>query len=323
MRRRLKDFPPTSAEGTPKDPQEYYSIRLGMYAQAQGKNRYTGGIVPYDHNLVLPPPSITGGSEYVNASWVRELHGGKWWIAAQAPVPSTVHPFLSLCCAPVASPSLGAGQPKRRRVQAIVVLTRDVELRIRKADPYIPPSVGESVVHPPPESNPQGQPIKVTLLSRENLPGQVVLSKLEVNGLPVEHWCYEGWPDHGVPLTGGPLLGMIEEVDDSLSSEGTAQDGEELEGKLAIVHCSAGIGRTGTWIALCSLLRTYSLLRPVPAPTPNGPFGPSPLGTFPPLVVPPSEPAQDLVAWEVDSLRDQRTGMVQRDEQVLWVYQTL
>ncbi|KZO93991.1 phosphatases II [Calocera viscosa TUFC12733] len=378
--------------GPPTDPAAYYSIRIGLAAQQEGKNRYSGGIVPFDFNRVegasYPPTAPATGStnananvnvnsnpdrprplaenEYLNASWIREMHGQKWWVAAQAPVPETMHAFLSLCCAPVAPPAsaLAPGTVKPRRVEVIVVLTRDVELRVRKADPYIPTSVGGSVTHAPPPEHPGGEPITVQLLSQESLPGQIVLSRLSVNGHAVRHYLYEGWPDHGVPLSPGPLLALVERVDELLMDSASGAGGQ---GGLGIVHCSAGIGRTGTWLALCSLLRWYGLLRPVkpapaarelspdaaadhpapqqqqhvsfaPAPSrghspshihnlplpPPPPFGPSPLGPLPPLAVSAKDkPLRDEVALEVDGLRDQRTGMVQRDEQVLFLYQTM
>ncbi|KZT54805.1 phosphatases II [Calocera cornea HHB12733] len=406
-------------EGPPTDPQAYYAIRAGMAAQQEGKNRYAGAIVPYDFNRVLgasyaphsPGPTCAGtddrpgtsaeqgGSsptreladgEYLNASWVREQHGQKWWIAAQAPVQSTIHAFLSLCCAPVAPPgtAVPAGTVRARRVRAIVVLTRDVELRVRKADPYVPAAVGASLTYPAPPAHPQADPITVTLLARTPLPGQSTLSLLSVNGHEVSHYLYEGWPDHGVPLSSGPLLALMERVDEHLMDPlGLDPPGDEVgdgQGALGLVHCSAGIGRTGTWVALGSLLRWHGLLRPVgkPAPAPAAgapaeaahpahkvsfapappsrahshspsshphpgnnmhnlplppppPFGPSPLGPFPALAAPApgsgsgsglgskDKPGRDEVALEVDGLRDARTGMVQRDEQVLWVYQTL
>ena len=47
---------------------------------------------------------------------------------------------------------------------------------------------------------------------------------------------------------------------------------------------------------------------------------PLPLSPLGPL---PEELQGDMVAQEIDSLREQRPGMVQRDDQVVMIYETL
>ncbi|KAK7695088.1 hypothetical protein QCA50_002278 [Cerrena zonata] len=89
-----------------------------------------------------------------------------------------------------------------------------------------------------------------------------------------------------------------------------------------MVNCSAGIGRTGCFIAISSLFRKYGFLHP-PTSSSYGPskeippLPPSPLGPLP------EEFTKDLVAQEVDSLREQRPGMVQRPSQVTIIYEML
>jgi protein-tyrosine phosphatase len=97
--------------------------------------------------------------------------GGKWWIATQAPLPRTIHPFLSLFLSPISNPldpSLG-----QFSVRTIVQLTRDVEAGRKKADPYFPTVVGTStVVNPEPGS---GLPsFKLPSYNRNHSPKNVV-----------------------------------------------------------------------------------------------------------------------------------------------------
>ena len=59
----------------------------------------------------------------------------------------------------------------------------------------------------------------------------------------VRHFWYDSWPDHGVPDTADPLLEMMHFAEDW---EGSA----EAIGHPWTVHCSAGIGRTGAFLAI-------------------------------------------------------------------------
>jgi protein-tyrosine phosphatase len=140
------------------------------------------------------------------------------------------------------------------------------------------------------------------------------------------HLSYAAWPDHGIPEPEhrAGLLNFIKLVDqmnkDPRGLEATADAEPPI-----MVHCSAGIGRTGSFIALSSLLRSNGLLLP-PAPQPVERIPPPPrLPSLPqsqlgPL---PERIGWDEIAQEIDSLREQRPGMVQRPEQALLVYEGL
>uniref|UniRef100_A0A8D0KX57 protein-tyrosine-phosphatase n=1 Tax=Strix occidentalis caurina TaxID=311401 RepID=A0A8D0KX57_STROC len=62
----------------------------------------------------------------------------------------------------------------------------------------------------------------------------------------VEQFHYQLWPDHGVPRNPAQLLCLVEMVNKRVL---------EAPAGPVLVHCSAGIGRTGTFIALDFLLK--------------------------------------------------------------------
>ncbi|KAG5656195.1 hypothetical protein KAF25_009071 [Fusarium avenaceum] len=110
----------------------------------------------------------------------------------------------------------------------------------------------------------------------------------------VWHLLYRRWPDFGVP--------ELEDLDSffelmRLSRELSAPANPR------IIHCSAGVGRTGTFITLEHLMRELEL------------------GTFENYDEP--EEGPDLVFETVDLLREQRVGMVQGRPQFLFIYQVM
>ena len=57
---------------------------------------------------------------------------------------------------------------------------------------------------------------------------------------------YTNWPDHGVPKAAHEILYLFYKV--------KQQQQQQNQGPL-LVHCSAGVGRTGTYIALSNILQ--------------------------------------------------------------------
>ncbi|WVR08701.1 hypothetical protein IAU60_005759 [Kwoniella sp. DSM 27419] len=119
--------------------------------------------------------------------------------------------------------------------------------------------------------------------------------KLQLGDMTVHHYHFDAWPDHGVPEGSGvgALKGLVLEVE---------QKKKDLDCEVW-VHCSAGVGRTGSYIALASLL------------TPGTASQPSAL---PPL---PSSLEGDRVAKTVDCIRECRGMLVQNHEQLRLIYE--
>ena len=72
----------------------------------------------------------------------------------------------------------------------------------------------------------------------------------EEAGRSVFQYHFKAWPDHGVPHDPGAVLGFLQDVTLRQSTFGV----EGVEPGPVVVHCSAGIGRTGTFIVVDILL---------------------------------------------------------------------
>ena len=70
------------------------------------------------------------------------------------------------------------------------------------------------------------------------------------DGRTISQFHFKAWPDRGVPQDSGAVLGFIQDI--NRKKEALADDGHE-QGPI-IVHGSAGVGRTGTFIVMDILL---------------------------------------------------------------------
>lgn len=130
----------------------------------------------------------------------------------------------------------------------------------------------------------------------------------------IKHFECVDWSDRGTPEEVEPLLELIQEA------EASAQENVQAPGQSpapVLVHCSAGVGRTGTLIAIASCMRRLQFLRHSSAgfetcsTTDRGAIlssvSPSPLlGVRLPRL--PAHLEQDLVARTVDHLREHRVS---------------
>ncbi|PSS36816.1 hypothetical protein PHLCEN_2v1360 [Hermanssonia centrifuga] len=324
---------------------EHYSVSVACQPDNKQANRYDD-VTPYDRTRVIIGHDGTEPSgRYINASWVREAAGRKWWIATQAPLPGTIHAFLSIILQPVSHPLPNQSPPasitgSTSRIRTVVQLTKNVESGMRKAHSYFPPEVGESwITSPEPGCN--APYLKVTFVdvktfeeshcvqSTVSIQPLASLNSAEVQGEPVifKHMLFSSWPDHSVPQPEDrvALLRFIRFVDETnrdISSQ-PAEVRDQLDPDPPVmVGCSAGIGRTGTFIALSSLFRFYRFLPP-PASFLHEPDKDLPTLAPPPIGPLPDEIKDDLIVQEVDALREQRPGMVQRNDQLHLIYECL
>ncbi|XP_032750371.1 receptor-type tyrosine-protein phosphatase H [Rattus rattus] len=217
--------------------EEYQQLALEGQGQSQmtalalenvSKNRYRN-VLPYDWSRVpLQPLHEEPGSDYINASFMPGLWSPKEFIATQGPLPHTVSDFWRMVW--------------EQQSHTLVMLANCMESGQVKCEHYWPLDA-QPCTH--------GQ-LQVTLVSEEVTENWTVrhlqlFHMKEQQTLSVRQFHYVAWPDHGVPYSPDPLLAFQKLLRQWLD--------QTMDGGPPIVHCSAGVGRTGTLIALDVLLR--------------------------------------------------------------------
>ncbi|XP_064386414.1 uncharacterized protein LOC135334960 isoform X1 [Halichondria panicea] len=195
--------------------------------QHKEENRFRN-ILVYDDNLIILDP-IPGQedcqSDYINACYVDGFVKRNKFIASQGPLPNTLVDFWRMMW--------------QERPPIIVMLTNLMENNKIKCQQYWPDSGSVSY-----------GPFTVTITDQQVLADYTVrnllLAMKGVSGKPFKttQFHFTTWPDHGVPDYATPILGFHRRV----KSQHKPSRGPLL------VHCSAGVGRTGTYIAIDNVL---------------------------------------------------------------------
>uniref|UniRef100_A0AC35U5L6 Protein-tyrosine-phosphatase n=1 Tax=Rhabditophanes sp. KR3021 TaxID=114890 RepID=A0AC35U5L6_9BILA len=199
----------------------------------RAKNRFTN-ILPYDHSRVkLVSSDDDEGSDYVNANYIPGFNSRREFIAAQGPLPSTRDNFWQMVW--------------EQYVPFIVALTKCVEKGRDKCHQYWPDADQMSVLY---------GDIEVTLMN-ETIYEDYTLRELKLLHIQnnvsriVFHLHYKAWPDFGVPAHPTGILHIVRLFRSKVPPSKNCRP--------SIIHCSAGVGRSGTFITIDRLLQCMTL----------------------------------------------------------------
>eukprot|EP00759_Apiculatamorpha_spiralis_P045366 PhF_6_TR4215/c0_g1_i1/m.5678 len=243
------------------------------------KNRYVN-ILPNEDTMVR----LQGGG-YINANFIpgAVLGGIPYsYIMTQGPLPNTIGDFWTMVW--------------EQGVQCIVQLNHDTE--------HVASGQSKGYIH---TMALPGTELRLVVDATNLGPwdGTSVLYQRNVQlcfrdqTRPITHIQFYGWPDHGVPNACDGVLALMEKVEGIASPE-----------KPLLVHCSAGVGRTGTFItfhAATQLARRGQLVASL-SPT---------------MAAAASEPSLFSIQKIVEVLKGMRTGTVQGKDQYYFIYKSV
>nr|KAF6294177.1 protein tyrosine phosphatase non-receptor type 20 [Pipistrellus kuhlii] len=194
-----------------------YQSNYGNEPGNRDKNRYRD-ILPYDSTRV----PLGENKDYINASYIRIINGGQeyFYIGTQGPLPSTTDDFWQMIL--------------ENNSNVIVMITREIEGGIAKCHHYWPVSMKKPL---------ELKHCRIFLENYQILPYFTIrLFQVVRKSTRTKHFIkqlqFTNWPDHGTP---SPPDGFIQYVRSVRSSQVTGP---------IVVHCSAGVGRTGVFICV-------------------------------------------------------------------------
>lgn len=229
------------------------------------KNRYKT-IVPNESTRVkLSIRNNDPLSSYINANFISGYKNEpKSYIAAQGPMSNTISDFWLMIW--------------NENVSCVVMITKLIERNKNKCELYIPEDTLQTV-----EYDDILITVKQITYYQDYEVRQLVVQKNNETRIVFHYW-YTAWPDHNLPENPNALIQLIKQVESYRKFE---------EKSPILVHCSAGVGRTGCFLALAIGIKQID-----------------------------TENLVDIVQI-VCQLRVERGGMIQTLEQYEFIYQVL
>lgn len=232
------------------------------------KNRYYN-ILPNEDSRVKLHALVDGDGDYINANFVGCEKVRRKYILTQAPLPNTMNDLWRMVW--------------QEKVPVIVCLTKLSEGEVQKAHKYWPD---------------EGHTMQFGKLlvkqTRSQLVSNIAVRYFDVwlevdtkkeNSIQVTHMHYLDWPDHGTPSSTQPIRLLANLVNEKAGVCGPV-----------VVHCSAGVGRAGTFVAIHMTLTQLEIS---------------------------SSKLSINIKELVSTLRSQREGTVQTVDQYMFIYKVI
>ncbi|CAH4036144.1 tyrosine-protein phosphatase non-receptor type 11 [Pieris brassicae] len=200
----------------------------------------------------------------------------KLYIATQGCLSTTIYQFWSMIW--------------QEDVRIIIMTTKEIERGKVKCERYWPELnktevIKKYTIYNESESSTQDYTLRRFIVTKKD--------ESDVKRT-IYHFHFTAWPDHGVPSEPGRVLNILLDVNFRLQQIMTGP--EPPEQAVVCVHCSAGIGRTGTFIVIDMILDQIR----------KEGFD-----------------CEIDVHRTVQMVRDQRSGMVQNEAQYKFIYMAL
>lgn len=205
--------------------------KLAKLPENKTRNRYRD-VSPFDHSRICLQ---LGSNDYINASLITAEEAQRNYILTQGPLPNTCGHFWEMVW--------------EQRTRGVVMLNRVIEKGSVKCAQYWPQREEKDAIF-------EDTNFKLTFVS-EDVKSYYTVRQLELENLSTQetreilHFHYTTWPDFGVPESPASFLNFLFKVRESgcLNSD---------QGPV-VVHCSAGIGRSGTFCLVDTCLLLMSL----------------------------------------------------------------
>ena len=199
--------------------------KVARMPENRSRNRYRD-VLPYDGSRIILESSDDG--DYINANLVEVPAVDRKYILTQGPLPHTCEDFWRMIW--------------EQKSTAVVMLNKIIEKNTVKCHPYWPMGEREVIEFEEFKITNQSESMSASYITREFL----LENTISGESRSVKHFHYVLWPDFGVPKDPNSFLLFLEDVRQSGALSRNVGP--------PIVHCSAGIGRSGTFCLVDSAL---------------------------------------------------------------------
>ncbi|XP_006881696.1 PREDICTED: tyrosine-protein phosphatase non-receptor type 1-like [Elephantulus edwardii] len=196
-----------------------FPCKVAKLPRNKNRNRYRD-VSPFDHSRIKLHQE---DNDYINASLIKMEEAQRSYILTQGPLPNTCGHFWEMVW--------------EQKSRGVVMLNRVMEKGSLKCAQYWPQKEEKEMIF-------EDTNLKLTLIS-EDIKSYYTVRQLELENVATQetreilHFHYTTWPDFGVPESPASFLNFLFKVRESGSLS--------LEHGPIVVHCSAGIGRSGTF----------------------------------------------------------------------------